>query len=310
MDCGTIQPNDVVELIDDSGRQPATLQSGDFLLVRSIVETVQTEDVKLRGYRLRRCKYYQPMFESITDALNDLFLLIDVNIHDDASPWDQGLENVSVDQVIKKRECNFTNMDHKGLGLGHLHSHHPPHLRDNHAIVQWLFDEGKLICRWVHIREREGNGTPYGGIVRRLYKRESAGFSPKTLTTPSVQVTRDNFTPISTASEKHKRNRSIEMIENPTKRRRQLPSKKKAYAMGDFFCGLGGTSEGARSAGWQVSFGIENDPSAMEAYRRNFPGSLHFEMDAHDFPAMVKRCKHGVDLTHFSCPCQYWSDLQ
>ena len=80
--------------------------------------------------------------------------------------------------------------------------------------------------------------------------------------------------------------------------------------MGDVFCGIGGTSEGARSADWRVAFGIELDAQAMQAYRENFPGALHLEMNAHDFPAIVKRCIHGVDLCHFSCPCQFWSDNQ
>ncbi len=61
--CGTIRAGDVVELIDHTEREPAALQSGDFLLVRAIIEDVATEEVKLRGYRLRRCKCYQPMFE-------------------------------------------------------------------------------------------------------------------------------------------------------------------------------------------------------------------------------------------------------
>lgn len=61
--CGKIRPGDTVELADHSQRNPEHLISGDFLLVRSIIENVKTEEVKLRGYRMRRCAYLQPMFE-------------------------------------------------------------------------------------------------------------------------------------------------------------------------------------------------------------------------------------------------------
>jgi DNA (cytosine-5)-methyltransferase 1 len=63
LDCGEIRPGDLVELEDHTGRKADHMISGDFLLVRSIVENMQDGEVVLRGYRMRRCAYLQPTFD-------------------------------------------------------------------------------------------------------------------------------------------------------------------------------------------------------------------------------------------------------
>jgi DNA (cytosine-5)-methyltransferase 1 len=60
--CGLIKPGNIVELEDDSGRNVDHLISGDFLLVRSIIENMKDGQVVLRGYRMRRCAYLKPTF--------------------------------------------------------------------------------------------------------------------------------------------------------------------------------------------------------------------------------------------------------
>lgn len=61
---GVVRPGTVVELKDDSGRTSNSLLSGDFLLVRKIIETLEAEEVVLHGYRLRRVEYLVPIFDS------------------------------------------------------------------------------------------------------------------------------------------------------------------------------------------------------------------------------------------------------
>lgn len=62
--CGLIRPRTVVEMKDHTGRRSGNLLSGDFLLVKAVIENVDSEDVVLRGYRMRRCSYLQPLFDS------------------------------------------------------------------------------------------------------------------------------------------------------------------------------------------------------------------------------------------------------
>jgi len=237
--------------------------------------------------------------------------MIDVNVHDDRPKWVQGLEDVNVDEAVVKRNCILTCADYSVFGMERANPQEDrPRFRDKNEAKWWVFEQGTLICRWVYIQEREGNGNPYGGELRRLYKREASDFAPQNPSETASDSVPSPARSAPTTPGKHKRDNSLEVVQTPTKRQRQLPSKIEKYTMGDIFCGIGGTSEGARSADWRVSFGIELDAHAMQAYRENFPGALHLEMNAHEFPAIVKRCVHGVDLCHFSCPCQFWSDNQ
>ena len=63
LECGDIRPGHVVELEDHTERTSKHLISGDFLLVRSIIEDVYTEEVVIRGYRMRRVEYLPPLFD-------------------------------------------------------------------------------------------------------------------------------------------------------------------------------------------------------------------------------------------------------
>ena len=63
--CGKIRSGSVVELKDHTGRDPTHLISGDFLWIRKIIEDVETEVVSLKGHRMRRVEYLQPLFDSM-----------------------------------------------------------------------------------------------------------------------------------------------------------------------------------------------------------------------------------------------------
>ncbi|RYP91202.1 hypothetical protein DL770_002679 [Monosporascus sp. CRB-9-2] len=78
-----------------------------------------------------------------------------------------------------------------------------------------------------------------------------------------------------------------------------------AYTFGDAFCGAGGASSGARSAGFKVKIACDNDKGACESYRRNFPAADLREMNVFDFINAKNVCR--VDVLHISPPCQYWS---
>lgn len=295
---GFIYPGSVVELEDLSGRTSNHLLSGDFLLIRSIIEDVETENIVLRGFRMRRVEYLQPLFNSkkcfdsarlsadqTAGKLNDLFMLIKVEEHDNRPRFVQGLETIGLDEIVRVRQCFFTHLDYERLGQSHVTMHVPARLTSKYEIRDWIFGHGKLICRWVHIVEHDRNGKSYGGEVRRMFKREVAEFSEKDQPLEA------------------RPNRSQPPPQN-------LLHKSRVQTMGDGFCGVGGASAGARLAGYHVLWGLEKDALAMEAYRKNFPDAMHLKMDAHDFPAMIMRSIHGCDHVHMSCPCCYWSEAQ
>jgi DNA (cytosine-5)-methyltransferase 1 len=59
----TIQPGDTIELKDTSRHDGDLNHSGDFLRIKHIIINNQTDEVRLRGLRLRRTKYFQQLFE-------------------------------------------------------------------------------------------------------------------------------------------------------------------------------------------------------------------------------------------------------
>ncbi|KAF9698369.1 hypothetical protein EKO04_003611 [Ascochyta lentis] len=299
LECGVIRPGSVLELQDRSGRENNEMISGDFLLVRTIVENAETEEVVLRGYRMRRCSYLQPLFDAKS---NELFMLIYTDANDDRPSFVQGLEEVHIEEIVCLRNCVFTNLHSDILGFRQANTFVPARLaKDVRSLKLWLINEGTLICRWVHIIEiyNRKDQTSYAGEVRRLYKREVADFSgngkPVCSSTSDCTASAPTSSPTTPTSAKSS---------SSTHKR-----KNKVYTMGDGFCSCGGTSRGATQAGLKVVWGLEKDEIAMRAYRKNFPAVMHLEMDAWDFSSMAKRRIYGVDLVHFSCPCQYWSDL-
>jgi DNA (cytosine-5)-methyltransferase 1 len=58
-----IKRGDTVELRDKSDRDPTELHSGDFFRVKFVIQNMQTDELRLRGFRLRRTKYHHQYFD-------------------------------------------------------------------------------------------------------------------------------------------------------------------------------------------------------------------------------------------------------
>ncbi|KAI8934822.1 hypothetical protein NX059_008503 [Plenodomus lindquistii] len=303
LDCGEVRVGTVLELKDRTDRKFRRLMSGDFVLVRKIIEDTETCEVTIKGHLLRRVQYLQPLF---TAKPNDLFMLIKTQEGDDRDRFTQGLVNVSQDEVVKVRQCVFTHYRHEEFGHRHVNRFVPARLKTDADRRDWLFHSGALICRWVHVLDLEPDGKSYGGEVRRMYKREVEEFSVKAFQSvaPNLSVSRPNSSRLNT-KRAFEWEDSVEESRAP--KRPHHPQKPRVQTMADGFCCAGGVSLGAQQAGYKVVWGLEKDPIAMTAYKRNFPGARHYEMCAHDFPWIADRCIHGCDHLHMSCPCCYWS---
>jgi len=77
------------------------------------------------------------------------------------------------------------------------------------------------------------------------------------------------------------------------------------YTFADGFCGVGGSSSGARMAGLEVTWSFDSDDDASSAFSKNFPnaqvmlGTVDQCLGMDDLP--------HVDVLHLSPPCQPWS---
>lgn len=85
------------------------------------------------------------------------------------------------------------------------------------------------------------------------------------------------------------------------------PRQKQRYTFGDAFCGAGGTSRGAKSAGFRVEWGFDFDLAAINSYRLNFYDTGCIVAWAHEFAEISVRDQNKVDVLHLSPPCQVFS---
>lgn len=81
------------------------------------------------------------------------------------------------------------------------------------------------------------------------------------------------------------------------------PSAKRKYKFGDAFCGGGGMSSGARSAGLTNAWSFDFNIDAVTTYTRNFPDCETYFVSVNDFVALPPE-DLLVDVVHLSPPCQ------
>ena len=91
--------------------------------------------------------------------------------------------------------------------------------------------------------------------------------------------------------------------EDPMTQSRQ----RQKYTFGDAFCGAGGTSRGAKMAGFRVNWGFDFDPAAINSYRLNFYNTDCIAAWAHNFVESSIGDESKVDVLHLSPPCQVFS---
>ncbi|KAF2116861.1 S-adenosyl-L-methionine-dependent methyltransferase [Lophiotrema nucula] len=320
----TYRVGDTVELKDTKQHSGNGLQSGDFLYIKHVIKNLATDEVKLRGYRLRRTKYHGQIFDWKT---NELVMVLNVHDDDNRSPFVQGMEDVGVTDVLKRRQCTLTSKEYP---LGSFRDDPLPNNWDamtTAEIKPWVFRRARVACRWINIVVQSENGKQYSGVVRRLYSHECEAEQPSV--SPAVLrldlsressvaigdeeddsdfviVERPESRRILPAAKRRQRPESVvEQDASPPKR--TLPTKDKRYTFGDSFCGAGGASQGAVQAGLFVKWGLDHNKYAMQAYEANHLLAWVYEMDAHDFPEIESIKALRVDVLHLSPPCCFWS---
>lgn len=93
------------------------------------------------------------------------------------------------------------------------------------------------------------------------------------------------------------------------KLKKKKKKKNRALHWVDFFCGGGLASYGARTAGFKIASGVDNDPDALKAYRRNFTDARTIDLklgpldDKDDKIPWPDPANPRVHL-HLSPPCQ------
>ncbi|KAI4680034.1 uncharacterized protein J4E88_005925 [Alternaria novae-zelandiae] len=317
-----IKPGDTVELKDRSNQDEGAMHSGDFLRIKIIIMNMETDEVRLRGWRMRRTKYLGQIFDW---KMNELGMVLRLDEDDRRPPFVAGMEDVDIEEVDRARECTLTNKPYPFLSFRSEGRAAWPNSMSKDDIKKQIFHGGRLTCRVVNILYMSGTRSkPYGGIVRHLYTHE-ADATATPAPTQGPGLSRETSIAIEDSKEpgyvvvseepssKKRRARDespdFEILDHePSKRKIRHPSKQGRLVFGDVFCGAGGASQGAAQAGYYVQWGLDNDEGAFAAYRLNHPGAYAWKMNAHDFPPNgISKESWKVDVLHLSPPCCYWS---
>ena len=128
--------------------------------------------------------------------------------------------------------------------------------------------------------------------------RPQASLASRMPSPPNYKAT---ASPSSRRTEKSRQQNQYTTIKSPASKANQ-----RRYTFGDCFCGAGGMSRGAVSAGLRVHWGFDFNLKACQSYQMNFFRTPIYNVWADQFSEA--KGNHKVDICHLSPPCQFFSD--
>jgi DNA (cytosine-5)-methyltransferase 1 len=244
-------------------------------------------------------------------------MVLRVDESDPRCPFVAGMEDIPIDEVLRPRECVLTNRSYPRLSFRDGPRCAYPASFSDKEIKHQVFHGGRLACRVVNILINKNKAKPHAGIIRHLYaiEADSPKQGPGTSRAESIALDDDDhdegFIIVDSDNDTRSSNsgaHSNSAEHASTRHQPQMPAQNRRYIFGDVFCGAGGASQGARQAGLQVMWGLDNDDDAIKAYQSNYPGALPFRCNAHNFPPRGHSNEElNVDILHLSPPCCFFS---
>ncbi|KAI0204457.1 S-adenosyl-L-methionine-dependent methyltransferase [Astrocystis sublimbata] len=279
-----------------------------FLRIKHIVR--RTNGIYLGGIALTRLKHLAGI---LPRHRNEVALILHVHNSCDSDDEIQGAIEVPVTDVIKIRNCHFTNADY------------PLH-RANTGVYRTTTEtdqQGVLMCRWRYIFRYKDAATRTKQIHQEENKynfteRVVEHVNAKHLTRRRFQVPevnrfnlwRGGKTRGGEYDPSNGSGRIAPVIPLDSEEESELifiaKSIGQRYTFGDMFCGAGGASCGADKAGFHIKISCDHNKDACETFRAAFPKADLYEQDVFEF---IRRddVNMRVDVLHLSPPCQFWS---
>ncbi|KAK8174804.1 hypothetical protein BC567DRAFT_250178 [Phyllosticta citribraziliensis] len=277
----------------------------DFMRVFYILKSEKTGEVRLRGLRFKRHYFIAPALDR---KLNEVCLYARTYSSSiDHRPYaEQGLDEISANSFVRRRRLVLTD---KPLPEDSFRKDTTLHIEKSDRLTyerskKAISESQVLACRNIFIQtfdqqmDKKSAPKPCGNELRPL-TYEEADNGGGLLKDPRSAATL-NAVPQPTVSPlKRKRGDKIEPSYDEGMRR---------HTFGDVFCGAGGASRGAKMAGLEVKFGVDNNESACNTYRQNFRHAHVRCIDATDFAkGFATNQEPPVDILHMSPPCQFFS---
>ncbi|KAI1267914.1 S-adenosyl-L-methionine-dependent methyltransferase [Xylariaceae sp. FL1019] len=292
-----LKPQSAVQI---QRRDADNLYRTSFLWIKHIIKT--PNGTKLRGIPLTRLRNLRGRLPRLR---NEVAMILNVDQDDEREHTVQAAIEVSIDDVIASRKCHFTNAKfpvHRcPVGI--------------FRTIEEIETKGVLMCRWQCIfvykdaSTRMKNGPPTEFIIRHLVAEEASKNRFKVSESHRLNEWRGGKVRGGEHNSGEQGTPAIIELDDQQEEPDLTPIQKKPgqkYTFGDMFSGAGGTSCGARKAGFHINVACDNHSGAQKTYSRVYPEANLYGIDIFDFIAMEQTALR-VDVLHMSPPCQYWS---
>ena len=317
------------------------LRDGDFLRISYIIQNISTDEVLLRGRLFRRLTFMNGTLEK---KINEVCWILHIDEDDDRPSEIQCLEEIKVDEVIKRRGLKLTNQDFPCLSW-----------RDESngftETNDTIRNDRVLVCRWkyiclhanavarknnVHtqkalIRLRNHESDRGCGVDDMVLRRKWRGQSdellaPSSPTTSMSTLGKNEDTAIIDLTDNGETEPAgLQSMENcitvcsnslsgtgdlafdqarSEQHEKRIPVQR--YTFADAFCGCGGTSRGATMAGLHVKWAFDFAEAMCKSYQKNFATAQVYWTSADQF-VVLRIADVVVDILHISPPCNYYS---
>ncbi|KAI0424478.1 S-adenosyl-L-methionine-dependent methyltransferase [Xylaria sp. FL1042] len=301
-----LEPELIVEI---KQLEDTPLFKSSFLWIKHIINT--PFGIKLRGIPLTRARNMRGFLPRYR---NEVVMILHVDSDDKRDEKIQAAIEIPIFDVVKIRNCHFTNADFPQyrtvLGI--------------YSTSSELEQQGVLMCRWkcifkyrdsetriAHFKKQK-KAAPLEYIVEHLNANEES-IKRRFMVSESGRF--NTWRGGKVRGGEHDPENEIGPIKGPLV---QLDGEEDSelvtipkrpgqrYTFGDMFCGAGGASCGARKAGFQVKVACDSDNGACNTYAKLYPEAQLHMLDIFEF---IRRgdLNVRVDVLHLSPPCQFWS---
>lgn len=118
------------------------LWDGNFLKIKTVVKNLRTKEVFLRGWLLKRNNRMLGIFPM---KLNEVCFVLEKDLDDPRSVWDQSILEVKLKDVAKLRKLICTNRPFPECRFDSTHLPHTTDAENRHHVAE----NEVLVCRWI-----------------------------------------------------------------------------------------------------------------------------------------------------------------
>ncbi|KAF3903900.1 hypothetical protein ABW20_dc0109581 [Dactylellina cionopaga] len=260
------------------------IAAGYFVRVSEIMTSNKGQFIT--GKLFKRARYCYNLFEKTAGEL----------------VWLKDKVTVKASHAVRVRELVLTN--YVDLTCGDIFPREDAWVGD---------DSGRLICRWrANILD---NGCGKAGSAKNMVGDDGSirmlqGFEVDECFALSLKNVKEMW--MAGRNNKVSEKENINRNDAPQHSNQSIQVTKWQYTFGDFFCGAGGASCGAKMAGLMVAYGIDFWEDAIESYALNYGKRKAILEDICNFAAgtssfKIPASRLHADVIHLSCPCQFFS---